>query len=306
MSSVVPPPPEPPAAPRSVPTSDLPALAIMHVADLVPHEQPDPRRITRLSARIERDQILKNPIIAAPLGESGYAVVLDGANRTGALASLGIRDALVQLVDYHDPGLQLLTWHHLVSGLTPQHLLAQVLNIPGLTVVPATVEAARDGLATGRILAYLLVPLLSADGSGMQVYTLAGSGGGSQDHNDTDLLLQLVDIYKGKPDTAIHRVTSDALVDLLPYYDNVSGLIVFPAYTPADILHLAGQRLYVPTGITRHLIPARALRVNVPLSLLQADTSLAEKNIWWHERIKAKLAANEIRFYQESTYLFDE
>ena len=62
----------------------------------------------------------------------------------------------------------------------------------------------------------------------------------------------------------------------------------------------------MPTGITRHIIPARALRVNIPLDLLQADIPLAEKNAWWHERVKAKLADNQIRFYQESTYLFDE
>jgi len=46
--------------------------------------------------------------------------------------------------------------------------------------------------------------------------------------------------------------------------------------------------------------------VVVPLAFLCGDDSLEEKNAWWHEQLKAKLAANEIRLYQESTYLFDE
>ena len=45
----------------------------------------------------------------------------------------------------------------------------------------------------------------------------------------------------------------------------------------------------------------------MPLDIL-ADEALTvdEKNEWWLNLVKAKLSRNEIRFYQESTYLFDE
>jgi hypothetical protein len=46
--------------------------------------------------------------------------------------------------------------------------------------------------------------------------------------------------------------------------------------------------------------------VNVPTSLLSGPEPLEQKSAWWHEQIKQKLAANEVRLYQESTYLFDE
>src|SRR5207247_5720723 len=84
---------------------DLPNLVILRVADLVPHEQADPRRVERLSARLRQDGLLKNPVIAAPIPGTEQAVVLDGANRTAALQTIGVRDAMAQLVDYHDPGL---------------------------------------------------------------------------------------------------------------------------------------------------------------------------------------------------------
>ena len=83
--------------------------------------------------------------------------------------------------------------------------------------------------------------------------------------------------------------------------------MVFPALLPAELLDLARAGLRVPTGITRHIIPARALRVNVPLDLLRdPEQSLEAKNAWWHDHVKTKLGDNQIRFYQESTYLFDE
>jgi hypothetical protein len=294
----------PPATRLQTPNSaDLPRLVIMHLADLVPHEQADPRRVARLQERISQDAILKNPIIGAPIPGTEQAVVLDGANRTAALGVVGVRDALVQLVGYHDPGVRLTTWNHLVSGLTPESLLDQIRAIPGLTLTPTALGTARAALAARTILAYLISPLAGPHGI-HQVFTIAGPQDGAA--GDTKLLLRMVDIYKGKPDAAIHRVTSDQLADLLPNYDRVSGLLVFPPYTPDDILEFARNGLRVPTGITRHIIPTRALRVNIPLDVLQADQPLAEKNAWWHERVKAKLADNDIRFYQESTYLFDE
>ncbi len=303
MSTPVPTETHPPAKTHNPKSADLPRLVIMHLADLVPHEQADPRRVERLQGRISQDAILKNPIIAAPIPGTEQAVVLDGANRTAALGAVGVRDALVQLVDYHDSGVRLTTWNHLVSGLTPESLLEQIRAIAGLTLTPTALGAARAALAARTILAYLITPLPGPHGT-HQVFTMQGAQDGA--HSDTKLLLRMVDIYKGKPDTAIHRVTSDHLEDLLPNYDAISGLLVFPPYTPDDILEFARNGLRVPTGITRHIIPARALRVNIPLDLLQADQPLAEKNAWWHERVKAKLADNEIRFYQESTYLFDE
>jgi hypothetical protein len=39
-------------------------------------------------------------------------------------------------------------------------------------------------------------------------------------------------------------------------------------------------------GITRHLIPRRALRINLPLDVLRRPQSLAEKNLWLADWMK--------------------
>jgi len=63
----------------------------------------------------------------------------------------------------------------------------------------------------------------------------------------------------------------------------------------------------VPAGITRHVIPWRALRVNVPIGLLaDTDRSIADKDAWFREWILERIAERHVRFYEESTVLFDE
>ena len=55
------------------------------------------------------------------------------------------------------------------------------------------------------------------------------------------------------------------------------------------------------------MIPWRALRVNIALDLL-ADSSkpIEEKNRWLRAWIEERTVQKNIRFYEESTVLFDE
>ena len=81
---------------------------------------------------------------------------------------------------------------------------------------------------------------------------------------------------------------------------------VFPRFTPAEIIDLACVGACLPAGITRHLIPGRALRINLPLEVLTSADSLEQKNAWLADWIKQKVASKSARYYQESTFLFDE
>jgi hypothetical protein len=68
----------------------------------------------------------------------------------------------------------------------------------------------------------------------------------------------------------------------------------------------AANGINVPSGITRHIIPNRALHINIPVNVLQADWSLQEKEDWLHNWLMERMAANAIRYYSESTFSFDE
>jgi hypothetical protein len=123
-------------------------------------------------------------------------------------------------------------------------------------------------------------------------------------HRRADILNDLVNVYL--VDGQIHRANTDHFNELTKYYDDITALVVFPRYEPSEIVELARVGAYLPPGITRHVIPGRALRVNFPISLLAENRSLEEKNEWLQEWLRDRLAGKSIRYYQESTYLFDE
>ncbi len=273
--------------------TELPDLRIVPIANLLLHEQHDAQRSAPLAARLTAEGTLKNPPIVAPVDDYRF-VVLDGANRVTAFAALDLQHIAVQLVDYEDPELILDTWYHLVSGFPRDEFSQAIGLLPGVKIEAAELMHARAQLARREALAYFALPEESA-------FTIYAEG---DLHQRTHLLNQIVDIYKARG--KIYRANTDHLDQLLPFYDDVTALVVFPQYQPAEIIELARVGARLPAGITRHVIPRRALRINVPLSMLRDDRSLADKNAWLKNWLKSKAANKEVRYYQESTFLFDE
>jgi hypothetical protein len=160
---------------------------------------------------------------------------------------------------------------------------------------PTTRDVARRQLARREIAASITEP----DGN---VFVLRGSASLGA---ETEVLRRVTSFYNGR--LVFHRVKSDRIADLVNLYDDVTALIRFPSYVPEEIMHLADDGYKLPTGITRHIIHGRALRVNVPMSLLMDEgRSTEEKNAWLRNWSREKLTRREIRYYQESTFLFDE
>jgi hypothetical protein len=275
---------------------DIPQLLILPADLLVLHEEVEDRRVEPLVERIRAEGVLKNPPIAAPidgaLGRPDRHVILDGANRTTALWKLKAPHHLVQAVDYHD--VELDTWGHLITGIQPQ-VFIQELSAAGLDLEPTTRQDARVQLARRQIAASITEP----DGN---VFVVRGLGSLA---SETEGLRRLTSVYNGK--SVFHRVKSDRMADLLDLYEGVTALVRFPSYVPEEIMQLAEDGYKLPTGITRHIIHGRALRVNLALSvLMDEERTTEEKNAWLREWGKQKLARREIRYYQESTFLFDE
>jgi hypothetical protein len=113
----------------------------------------------------------------------------------------------------------------------------------------------------------------------------------------------LVDTYK---DRCIARVMTDSLEEVKQLYPSMAGLVIFPQYDFSEVLELARDGELLPAGLTRHLIHGRALRLNYPLSELKSDEALEAKNARLKAWLNEKLATKEVRFYGETTFLFDE
>jgi hypothetical protein len=273
---------------------DMPDLRVVPVEQLLLHEQHDVQRSEPLARRLQADGVLRNPPVVAPVNGEQRFVVLDGANRVTAIQALGLSHIAVQVVDYGDAELVLDTWHHLVSGMAREHFAGLLQAVPGMHIEPATLPHARAQLARREALAFVEY----ADGG---VFALHAGG---NLHHRTALLNDLVDIYRSRG--RIFRANTDRLDQLLPYHDDLTALVVFPRYDPVEIVDLARVGAKLPAGITRHLIPRRALRIDFPLALLSGNEPLQEKHAWLADWMKAKIAAKQVRFYEESTFLFDE
>lgn len=272
----------------------LPDLRIVLATEIFAHEDSDPVRVERLVARLRDDGMLRNPPVAAPLPASlsptgsgrGY-VVLDGANRAGALASLGITAIPLQVVDYDTPAVQLEVWHHFVVGAAE---LSSKISQSGMTVEAMSQREAEQGLADRTLACYVVTrdETLAVRSTSPLGISLA----------------RVVAAYRGM--SRIYRVQGGTHSDLVREYGTGGTLIVYPSFTKADILTFARAPVKLPTGITRHIIAGRALRLNLPLTALAGQDDVAEKNRWLTELIRQKLLDNRIRYYPEATFLFDE
>jgi hypothetical protein len=238
--------------------------------------------------------VLRNPPIVAPIPGEPRFVVLDGANRVTALTSLGIPHVVAQVVDYEDEELILDTWYHLVSDLPREDFHRAIDRLPGVSLEASDLIGARAELARREALAYIVYP--DAD-----VFAVRVEG---DLHQRAARLNDIVNIYRARG--KIYRANTDHVEKLLPYYDAVTVLVVFPRYQPAEIIELARVGARLPAGITRHVIPRRALRLNFPLAVLRDEWPLIEKNGYLKDWLKEKMANKTARFYQESTFLFDE
>jgi hypothetical protein len=267
-------------------------LRIVHSADLIGHEVVDGRRVDRLVQRLRSDGVLKNP--PAVVDVVGKYVVLDGATRVAALRELGIRDVLVQIVDYGPPGVELHSWCHVVVGMGCQDLVDGLNLVKGIEVKSMELNAARTELKLKSIVCYVVLP----DGG-----VLAAVGRCDLDAQ-VDLINEIVDLYGGYAD--VYRAATDSMEELLEEYPELTAVVVFPCFSPADIMSTSLDGARLPMGVTRHSISGRALGVNVDIVMLDSDIPLAQKNVWLEDLIKSRVKGKRVRFYPEAVFRFDE
>lgn len=276
---------------------ETPDLQILALDKLIEHEYNDIQRTEPLAKRLQAEGLLKNPPIVTSMGDDDRYVVLDGANRTTALNLLKYPHCLCQVVKYEPPTVTLSTWHHLITGIELDAFVDELDSIDGLDFKSIDLLHARAGLARRDLLAYVI----RADG---KVFSAALTQGNGTIHEKNAVLNAMVDTYKEKG--GLFRASTDNLDDARQLYTNLTGLVVFPNYEPAEVMALARDEELLPTGLTRHLIQGRALRINYPLADLQSGDSLETKNARLGSWLKQKLATKEVRYYAEATYLFDE
>lgn len=268
------------------PDAPQPDLRIVLTETLHPHEENDSQRSRPLMERLANETVVINPPIVAPMGTSQY-LVLDGANRYHAFSHLGYAHILVQVAPYESGFVELKTWRHLICDWNLDTFLEHIKQLGDIQLV--------QGQETSAI-AHILLP---------DSTVLALMSPVENTHERNAALRQVVSIYQRN--ATLQRTALAEPSDIWPLHPTAIAIVEFPHYQPADIIAAARYKAYLPPGISRHIIQGRALKVNYPLALLRDETtSLSDKNEQLRKWVQKKLATRQIRYYAESSYLFDE
>jgi L-serine kinase (ATP) / ParB family transcriptional regulator, heme-responsive regulator len=271
----------------------FPDLRIVPLNRCVLHEQTDGDRVARLVARVKVEETLRNPPVLGRHPDIDTLIVLDGATRVTALQALGVPHVLAQVVDYADAEIELHTWSHVLSNITLDELelaLAEETLIREQRCDPQAAEAALQRRET---LAYLT----DRDGRCVALDT-------SEDIVDQAAALRRLFAAYASRARIVRAAPSEWRARLHSGASEVA--VVFPVHAKDDLVQLAQSGAVLPAGITRHIIPGRALRVNAPLSLLRNPQPLAEKQAWVEAWLQERRSERGVRYYAEPTFLFDE
>jgi hypothetical protein len=275
---------------------DLPDLQIVPTDMLLPHEEVDEGRTGPLVARMREEGILRNPPIAIQSGDrSGHYVVLDGANRTVAFRMMELPHALVQVVHAGSTSVQLLTWNHVLSVATKEAIVEAIEKHPDLALVPSDEDRAGFNLSSGGTLAYMVF----CDGRVLEVV-----GETTPLEWGVRNLQRLAVSYQGL--ARIDRVSTASPRGLAEVYPGFTALVVFRAFSVEEVVAAATMGLLFPAGLTRFVVSPRALRLNFPLSVLAGGEAIEEKQKELSEWVRERVGGRHVRFYAESTFLFDE
>ncbi len=274
--------------------TNLPTLRILPLNDLILHEDHDRQRTLPLVAKLRAQGILRNPPIVMPLDDgSGRYMVLDGANRVTSMQEMEFPHIVAQVVKANDPHVNLQTWNHVVWGMSPKVLMADLRKINGVDVVKVDTHKSVDAPK------YMPVQIRMPDG---KLHLLLESPSDLARH--IDKLHQIVNTYKTR--ASLDR-TSQTLIDSFKaIYPDLTALVMFPSFKIKTVLKLAGQGILLPTGITRFTASPRALHLNYPLHELSSGKPIEYKSAYLQHWIQERIKNKGVRHYAEATFLFDE
>ncbi|MEW6717119.1 MAG: hypothetical protein AB1345_06430 [Chloroflexota bacterium] len=274
----------------------IPKLAILPVDKLRFHEIHDDQRTPSLIENFRSTGVLRNPPIVTPIPDAfGLHAILDGANRLNAFQQMGMPHILVQVVEHNNPNLSLNSWNHVIVELSGKNLHECIHSVPRTKLIPCKPERGYQDLSNRKAVALIH----TVEKNMYSVHPLSENL-----EECVEILFRVVNSYYCQ--ACVERTYLSDIHTIMETYPEMKGLVLFPRFDIEEILHIVNRGLLLPPGVTRFIVSPRVLQVNYPLEKLADSLSLEEKNKdldeWLHERLCSK----KVRYYAESTFLFDE
>lgn len=260
---------------------DMLDLKIVPISSLyLPSEEFNPTEIYKLSERINREKVQRNPVIISKLADDKYFVI-DGVRRVLALSDLGCNHVLAQIVDYFSENVRLLRWAYALFDTTIEELQDMLASVKKVSVSNEETNA---------------------------IATIYHPNGKMYINGNKEELLSIApDIVRA---FSVKRVTRLAkyhdINDIYHAYGGKNILIEFADIDKKTIADTLIKGKKVSLGHIRHSIRGRILMANVDLALLKSKISADEKNKILEESIRTKMREGGIRYYSEPVFIFNE
>lgn len=270
-------------------------LEVIPIKDILIHEELDPSNSKELVNFLKKSQTLSNPIIVAPLGGGKY-LELDGMNRIHSFKILGIKTITAQIVDYNDQEeIELSSWLHIFKGDVKKFFKA-VKKEGSLVINKGTMDEVGHRYIKENDFDRLCTVVTNKK----EVFFISTDGNFSE---KIKRMNHLVSFYKNDLSRGAipYTLNHDNIQLFFKQFPNDNIIVIFPTFTPQQIIESAKSGILLPTGITRHLVKGRVLNINLPLNLFDNKKSLKQQN----EEQDRILLSKRSRLYEEATINFE-
>ncbi len=264
-------------------------LALKRIEDLKPHEETVPTDLQGIIKTLDKNPILRHPIIA----DADTGAVLDGTHRLAALSQMGCYTIPAALIEYENPQVRVDRWFRTITGERLQSFRKKLEDMGPFDTSP--LEADR------RLIERSIYASLQDEKQ-----CLCFKSQSSAPLQLAKSAFRIEQIARNNSLKITYRDNAD-----LKDAQDTSFVMSTIKIVKTEVLENCLNHLLFPPKTTRHIIPSRPLGVRVPLAWLR-DTKVqqAEAAFLQHLRSKSVKQLPEgswvgSRRYLEEVFLFE-
>lgn len=232
-------------------------ITIEELDKLELHEEIIDTYLQELADAIEDTNLVMDPVIV----DKNSGVILDGMHRATALEKLGFDKIPVCKVDYKDSRVELGSWCRFFKDVGIEEVL-DICNRYDFEVGSCDHDNI-DDILSDRSSDLLLI-------TQEECYTLDRNS-----NNISEIFDAAIEIEEELRDRGYkpHYETENNIMEKLEL-EEIAVLV--PPATKDEVIQIATEGSVFSHKTTRHVIPARPMRINVPLPLLKKDVETAD------------------------------
>jgi hypothetical protein len=258
------------------------------------HEEIIPGKKRELVNKMPRDGVFIHPIIV----DSESLVVLDGMHRVAAAKQIGFHYIPICLVDYSNPHIEIGCWYRMFKGLSNSDEASEAIIEAELEPAEKTYEEAHRMIEQREAVTTIF----------SESWNLVARGYALDIKGRYDVIKKLERVLQVKGHQMGYSTDNDAQSRIAS--GEYSYGLMTPTVTKKEVVETALAGKVFAQKTTRHIIPARPMNVNIPITWLLGDMNLEEVNRCLREYLSSKkigiLPPGQIldRRYDEELYIF--